>query len=765
MDRQAKLQKITAISNEVAELHPLINDILNGIPQKVLVEYTHGTQEMGADFIFIRNDDILLNETFIGILIKCGDIKQNLADVERQISECIEIPRKVISGRSDVYLNEIWIVSNGSISNNAKEKIHAKYRNTNIRFIMAEKLIDLIDRHYPQYWVNIDGATVGYLSTVAENAQNRIIRQSVLANENGIFYIPQEVSESEKTADYVHSKSRAKQRKQPETSSLLLALEKHDAIFLEGAMGQGKSRLLNQLVTDVADNDFYAENRIIPIYISFSDLIEKYNNIYNNILTDITEKRGLLKDIITKVLVIVDGVDEYKCDESEKISYIALLTHDVLARKHKIVLASRYLENPENVQRTEKIMNRYQLRPLNIQKMFKFVEAVCGNIANNKRLKSDAASSNLFRQLPRTPMSAILMGRVLQSNINELPSTMPELYNKYVDLALGRWDILKGLMSEKDYETAVIIIRKLAAFMFDSKNNQVGVGDLRGIISDYLKDRETGQTNKEVFDYIVSRNEILYVDLDGNRISFKHTSLLEYVYADALYHSHKDNVRLTWKDGLYMSNVNYFYIGKIKDCPDLLDSMFAGSATSDNEVFSKVHQIGQCLMAAYQTPYSSIEKWLRVAIIEISCWYSDIKKNPEKTQLSMLPEIQLVLAMAGVVSFIFGYEFFNKALRSIEAEFYCEQGDEYSNRFNVFLVEAVRAYIGNADAFDNFLSYKKSPNPELDLAISVIADHQSIKNRTITEIDKRIRKFSSSHNNYVKELIEKPINARKNLPF
>ena len=121
MDRQEKLQKITSIRNEVGELHPLINDILNGIPQKVLVDYTHGPNEIGADFIFIRNDEVLLNETFIGILIKCGDIKQNQADVERQISECIEIPRKVISGRSDVYLNEIWIVSNGSISNNAKE--------------------------------------------------------------------------------------------------------------------------------------------------------------------------------------------------------------------------------------------------------------------------------------------------------------------------------------------------------------------------------------------------------------------------------------------------------------------------------------------------------------------------------------------------------------------------------------------------------------------------------------------------------------------
>ena len=646
-----------------------------------------------------------------------------------------------------------------------KNKIHAKYRNTNIRFIMATNIIDMIDRYYPQYWVNIDGTTANYLSAVTENARNRIIRQSVLATENGIFYIPQEVSESEKTADYVHSKSKVKRRKQPETLSLSLALEKHDAIFLEGAMGQGKSRLLDQLVIDVADNDFYAENRAIPIYISFSELIENHNNKYENILTDLLKTRGLSKDIIIKVLVIVDGVDEYRCDESEKISNIASLTHDVLARKHKIVLASRHLENPENVQRIEKIMTRYQLRFLNIQKMFNFVEAVCENAANNKRLKSDAASSNLFRQLPRTPMSAILMGRVLQSNTNELPSTMPELYNKYVDLALGRWDIQKGIMSEKDYDTAVIIIRKLAVFMFDSKNNLVGIGDLRDIINDYLRDRETGQTNEEVFDYITSRNEILYVDLKGNRISFKHTSLLEYVYADALYHNRKESVRLTWKDGPHMSNVNYFYIGKRKDCPDLLDSMFAGSATSDNEVFSKVHQIGQCLMAAYQTPYSSIEKWLKVAIVEISCWYSYIKRNPEKTDLSKLPEIQLVLAMAGVVSFIFGYEFFNKALRSIEAEFYCEQGDEYSNRFNVFLVETVRACIGNEDAFNNFLSYKKMPNPELDIAISAIADHHRIKNHTITEIGKRVRKYSSSHNNYVKELFERPIKTRKNLLY
>ena len=299
--------------------------------------------------------------------------------------------------------------------------------------------------------------------------------------------------------------------------------------------------------------------------------------------------------------------------------------------------------------------------------------------------------------------------------------------------------------------------------MFNNEIRQIGIGDLQDIIVDYLKERVTGQSEKEVFDYVASRSEILYVDFDGNRVAFKHPSLLEYMYADALYHNHRDSDLLTWRNRQRMGYVNYFYVGKMKDCPDLLDSIFADSSTTDDELFSKVHTIGECLMAAYQTPYSSIKKWLKTVIIEISSWYSEIRKEPEKSQLSALPEIHAILAIASVVNFIFSYDFFRQALKDIEVEFFCGQSEEYSSRFNLFLVETVRAYMLEEDAFKNFISCTKPLSPELDIAIAIIAKHHGIKDRVITEIEKRIRRFNSDHKDYLKQLIEKPMKGRRNL--
>ena len=69
-----KQKAISAISNEVKELHPLLDQLFSRLPNITGVEYTHGPHEMGADFILTKHDSTLNRNNYIGVIAKIGKI-------------------------------------------------------------------------------------------------------------------------------------------------------------------------------------------------------------------------------------------------------------------------------------------------------------------------------------------------------------------------------------------------------------------------------------------------------------------------------------------------------------------------------------------------------------------------------------------------------------------------------------------------------------------------------------------------------------------
>ena len=71
LDEKYKKEKISNINDEVKEFHPLLNSLFKKMIEISNVEYTHGQQEMGADFILTRCDALLDNIEYIAIVVKC----------------------------------------------------------------------------------------------------------------------------------------------------------------------------------------------------------------------------------------------------------------------------------------------------------------------------------------------------------------------------------------------------------------------------------------------------------------------------------------------------------------------------------------------------------------------------------------------------------------------------------------------------------------------------------------------------------------------
>lgn len=174
-----KIERIRKLEKEVQDFHPLLKVLLARIPYIRNVEYNQGPSENGADFVLEKFDEFLNATTYVGVIVKVGKIKQDQGDVERQIEEC-SMERTFDNGKKKIYLSEIWIINNDTITSNAQQKIHHKYKSSSILFFDDVKVASLVDRFYPEYWTDISVKLGEYIRKIQAFSEKITKNSSIL---------------------------------------------------------------------------------------------------------------------------------------------------------------------------------------------------------------------------------------------------------------------------------------------------------------------------------------------------------------------------------------------------------------------------------------------------------------------------------------------------------------------------------------------------------------------------------------------------------
>lgn len=68
--RREHTARLERIIDEVKEFHPLLHRLLGKLPTVTSVSYTHGSREMGADFVLTRTHEILGTKETADVLKK-----------------------------------------------------------------------------------------------------------------------------------------------------------------------------------------------------------------------------------------------------------------------------------------------------------------------------------------------------------------------------------------------------------------------------------------------------------------------------------------------------------------------------------------------------------------------------------------------------------------------------------------------------------------------------------------------------------------------
>lgn len=647
------------IKDEVKELHPLLFTLFKSMPGILNTNKTHGVNEMGSDFILTRQDIIIGDTEYIGVIAKSVQIKQDYSDIKKQIEECC-LPRLVNGGVKEIYLSEIWIITSKTISSNAQKKINHEFRDKKIKFIDGAKLVSLIDTYLPYYW----GKNEIQVTTYFNNLKDTLIdldKNTSIINLRDYYYINQDIEISKRIGEEGYCK--ASKRKKV---NIIQEIIENDVLVVEGGVGCGKSKLLRHVALSYADDNLYDEHKIIPIYINYCDLLDKYDNNPIKLANSLCGKYQIIPDE-SKFLFLIDGVDEI-CVTDEQIGEYFFDTIRKIEnfKNSKVVCAMRYAPITGKKAFSIRTACYYTLKQLSLDQVIKCLKTICENIQFSFRLIEDIKKSTLFKEIPKSPISTLLLAKLISEDPKQdLPSSMTELYSKYFELMLGRWDADKGLKAQKEYEAINSFSIELAKYFLYNKIATISKNEAVNIFVDYLSTRNL---HKEIDGKILLENALktsgLFVQDAYNNISFKHRTFFDFFVAK----SFRDNLNLEINNNVfsrYWSNIYYFYIGLRKDCPDTLNDIMRLEPASEDEEWGRIFFAGQYFLAGFLTPYQIVKDHLPSVFIKAAILYWNISRGKVISSLQDFPPIVVFVILQTIFREYYSYEYFRNSLSSV----------------------------------------------------------------------------------------------------
>jgi hypothetical protein len=270
--------------------------------------------------------------------------------------------------------------------------------------------------------------------------------------------------------------------------------------------------------------------------------------------------------------------------------------------------------------------------------------------------------------------------------------------------------------------------------------------EIKEMFHSFLADRQTGISLDETYDYLINRSSLFGVFEDTDAVFFKHRSFAEYLYAKDAYETRNLEINERAFD-TYWSNIYFFYIGTRSECPDLVDALVR---IDPKQTVHRVHRLlnmGNYMLAGYETPYVHIQKALDVVILEASRLYLDIRHGKIPNGLTGLTEMQLLWSFATAVRHCYGYDFFKKALPlsmlKIDEEL---EPDDEARPYALFFAACSLADVGDTSGFTYLLNHNTVTNLPIQISFALKCEMSYMgkafaHSKPVKDFEKKLKKM------------------------
>ena len=506
-----------------------------------------GSDEEGKDAIFTHTDplgnvDIYAVQTKVGNLNLASKASQNLVTALTQVHTALSTPVPLLKPKGKRFPAKVVLCTSGKINQAARKHIVEQASDHHVEFLDADELIPLIDEYMAELWYGVDLNKAPYLSQLIE-ILNPPVTASTGSSELDLFSSPlgaeNFVQLRLNRVRLIPKKVKGTVVQQPDFDEFRvteLIHKKESRVLILGNAGSGKSTSLCRVVCTIAETSLQAEKDIlIPFLIRAIDISRADTPLIeflaahgaklsstNNPPFDVHDlSKGL-------VAVFVDGLDEIASLNDKQTVLDRLIDFTSKYPDCKVVLTSRHytwLEDLKGIHGFE----RFNLSPIDWNETSKIIR----RINKNKRLP-EGKTKELLRRLQDVhgmdlnPLLVTVFVASSEYTRTDIPANITELFKKFTEMMLGRWDASKGFSEQYQAPLKDFLLSLIAVRMHRERAISIPLGELESVLRKALKDRGVALTDLDrLLDEMVNRSGLFRV-VDGDQVQFSHFLLQEF---------------------------------------------------------------------------------------------------------------------------------------------------------------------------------------------------------------------------------------------
>ena len=256
--------------------------------------------------------------------------------------------------------------------------------------------------------------------------------------------------------------------------------------------------------------------------------------------------------------------------EAEINKLIEQISADKLNPMPRFIISARSLEKINLATSNIKFREIY-LQNFNEDQIELFVRRYFEDINRGNRLLEVLKESNILEKLPTTPLTVTLISLLYEDTEYEIPATLTDIYNDFINILLGKLEIKKRTQLI-DLELKKRIFSHVALRLIQTKQFEIEKSEFINMIESFLGPKGI-EPDKEDIERLVDNSGIIYTDANG-LVGFKHQSFLEYFAAFEIFYVTKFHEELVRNfNDVNWQNSAIFFAGFSKDMPWFVDEI------------------------------------------------------------------------------------------------------------------------------------------------------------------------------------------------
>lgn len=488
-------------------------------------------------------EDLYVAVYQVGNLNLASKSKENLSKALEQIKAVLQDRLVSIQTKQKKSPTKVLFCANGKINDHAKAEITKEIDSLRVVFLDSSELIPKIDEIFPELWFGIEAEIAPYFRKLKQLLQESNESLSITD------IIPKGKGSGAVTEDaYIQlhlyrttlklRKEKGQIVQEPDFQQIPVAgiLKKRARrILIIGEAGYGKSTAIKRLAYVLVAQGISLERQLnIPILLRAIDILDNSNSSLVQICAEETQKiSGASKpsfstpDLLNgRVLVFVDALDELG-DDNCRATVINLINqfHE-LYPKCQIVVTSRDYSFTKTLVGLKQF-EAYRISPINYQQAQKIITTF--QRANNlpgERAREVLRRLQKIHGVELTPLLVTVFAAISDYTRQDIPANITELFKKYTEMMLGRWDASKGLAHQYHAPLKDFILTRIAFEMHRRESTRISLSEFEAITQTELTIRGHVADIPRLADEMLYRSGLFRV-IDG-WVEFRHFLIQEF---------------------------------------------------------------------------------------------------------------------------------------------------------------------------------------------------------------------------------------------